>query len=66
MAVKRASKSQIVSMLRSRGLHARADWFERELPDLVDVGHNHSLLSMLDIDPATLTEADAAPVATRS
>jgi len=61
MGVKSARRVEIVSILRSRGLHARADWFERELPERVDIGHNHSLLSTLDIDQATLTEADAAP-----
>jgi hypothetical protein len=59
MAAKMARKAEIVSVLRSRGLDARADWFERELPELVDVLHNRSLLSTLSIDPVLLAEADA-------
>jgi hypothetical protein len=59
MAVKAARKAEIVSVLRSRGLQARADWFQRELPEVVDVGRNRSLLSTLHIDPVTLAEVDA-------
>ena len=43
-------KAEILSMLRSRGPHARADWVERELPDLVDTGKNAALLKMLGVD----------------
>ena len=53
-------KAEIVSVLRSRGLHARADWFDRELPDLVDTYKNGALLRMLDIDPATIPPVDLA------
>jgi hypothetical protein len=45
------SKTEIVSILRSRGKQARADWFERELPEIVDIGKNRSLLGTLEIDP---------------
>ena len=58
MAMKAARRAEIVSLLRSRGLQARADWFERELPEIVDLGHNRSLLSTLHIDPDGLTEVD--------
>jgi hypothetical protein len=61
MAGKHVRRTEIVSILRSRGLQARADWCERELPEVISVVRNHSLLSTLDIDPATLTEADAMP-----
>lgn len=61
MAVKNARKAEIVSILRSKRLNARADWCERELPEVVNVVQNHSLLSTLDIDPATLADADATP-----
>jgi hypothetical protein len=52
------NKAEIVAILRSRGKHARADWFDRELPDIVDVGKNRSLLTTLEIDPAGLHPAD--------
>lgn len=61
MAVKTARRAEIVSILRSRALHARVDWLQRELLEVVDVVRNRSLLSMLGIDPATLAEADAVP-----
>jgi hypothetical protein len=48
------SRAEIVAMLRSRGLHAWADWVERDLPDLVDTSRNAALLRTLDIDPAAL------------
>ena len=60
MAAKTARKAEIVSVLRSRGLEARADWFEHALPELVDLPHNRSLLSTLGIDPGTLAEAEPA------
>ena len=47
-------KAAIVATLRSRGLHARADWVDRELPDLVDTYRNAALLRNLDIDPAAM------------
>jgi hypothetical protein len=54
------NRAEIVSILRSRGKLARADWFEHELPDIVDIGSNRSLLSTLDIDPAGLQAVDAS------
>ena len=48
------SRAQVVSMLRSRGKTARAEWFERELPDIVDIAKNRSLLTTLGVDPADL------------
>jgi hypothetical protein len=56
-----ASKAEIVAILRSRGKNARADWFERELPDFVDTGRNSSLLARLEIDPAELSPVDRTP-----
>jgi hypothetical protein len=53
-------KAEILSMLRSRGLHARADWVERELPDLVDTGRNAALLKMLGVDPGAIPPARVA------
>lgn len=57
MAVTTISKARIVAILRSRGLAARADWFDRTLPDRVDIARNRSLLATLDIDPAALSPA---------
>jgi hypothetical protein len=54
----KVNKAEIVSILRSRGQHARADWVHRTLPDLVDTVQNHSLLQTLDIDPAVLTAVE--------
>ena len=48
-------KAEIVSILRVRGLDARANWVDRTLPDVIDTNENQSLLSStLDIDPAAL------------
>jgi hypothetical protein len=47
-------KAEIVALLRSRGLHDRADWVDRQLPQVVDTYTNGSLLRMLHIDPAAL------------
>ena len=47
-------KAAIIATLRSRGLHARADWVDRELPALVDTYSNAALLRNLDIDPAAM------------
>ena len=51
-------KSEIVAILRSRGKFARADWFERQLPDIVDTGKNSSLLATLQIDADALNATD--------
>jgi hypothetical protein len=45
-------KAEIVATLRSRGLHARADWVDRALPELVDTHLNAALLRTLDIELA--------------
>lgn len=52
-------KAEIVAVLRSRGLHDRANWVDRELPQVVDTYTNGSLLRMLRIDPVVLRR-DAA------
>ncbi|MBE1491522.1 hypothetical protein [Plantactinospora soyae] len=44
-------KGEILASLRSRGLHARADWVDRELPTMVDTHKHSSLLQMLGVDP---------------
>ncbi|WP_242624301.1 hypothetical protein [Micromonospora kangleipakensis] len=53
-------KTEIIATLRSRGLHARADWVDRELPRLVDTYKNDSLLRTLDIDPAAMSPVEVA------
>jgi hypothetical protein len=53
-------KAEIVAALRSRGLHARADWVDGQLPGLVDTEKNASLLTMLGIDSAGLSPAHAS------
>jgi hypothetical protein len=55
-------KAAIVATLRSRGLDARADWVDRELPDLVDTHKNAALLRTLDIDPAAMSPSESAPL----
>jgi hypothetical protein len=56
-------KAQIIATLRSRGMNERADWVDRDLPQLVDTLKNVALLRMLDIDVATMTPADPGPAA---
>jgi hypothetical protein len=53
-------KGEIISVLRSKGLNARADWVDRELPGLVDTRKNAALLRMLGVDPAGISPADVA------
>lgn len=53
-------KAEIIAVLRSRGLNARADWVDRDLPRLVDTYKNAALLQMLDIDPAAMSPVDVA------
>jgi hypothetical protein len=53
-------KAEIVATLRSRGLEDRADWVDRELPDIVDTYKNGALLRMLDIDPTIMQSVDVA------
>lgn len=53
-------KAEIVSVLRSGGLDARADWVDRALPEFVDTYRNAALLHMLGIDLATMSSVDIA------
>jgi hypothetical protein len=52
-------KAQLVSILRGRGLNARADWADRTLPDIVDTEANAALLKTLAITPESLQPIDA-------
>jgi hypothetical protein len=47
-------KAEIIRVLRSRELHERADWVDRQLPELVDTYKNGALLEMLGVDPAVI------------
>jgi hypothetical protein len=50
------AKSKIVALLRRRGQDTRADWVERELPEVVDTTRHGGLLATLGIDPARLDD----------
>ena len=47
-------KTKVVATLRSRELHGRADWVDRELPAFIDTSKNASLLRTLSIDVAAM------------
>lgn len=51
----------MVETLRSRDLHGRADWVEKELPALIDTARNASLLRTLGINVDAVA-TDAWPV----
>jgi len=53
-------KNVVVAILRSRDLHGRADWVDKELPALIDTARNASLLQTLGINVDTLSP-DAWP-----
>ncbi|MFE9207549.1 DUF5994 family protein [Micromonospora sp. NPDC007230] len=53
------ARHTIVSALRRRGQHTRADWVERELPERVDTTRHAGLLATLRLDPAELGESTA-------
>jgi hypothetical protein len=54
-------KSAIIAKLRERGLDARADWVDRELPDVVDPLRHGGLLATLHLD---LKELESPPTPT--
>lgn len=43
-------KLEVLATLRSRELHERADWVDRELPAFIDTVKNAALLRTLGID----------------
>jgi hypothetical protein len=49
-------KSEIINKLRLQGLHARAEWAHRELPDPVDTIVNAGILATLGVDPADFVD----------
>jgi hypothetical protein len=54
-------KADVVATLRSRELHGRADWLDREMPALIDTSKNASLLETLGIDVAAMS-VESRPV----
>jgi len=50
-------KAKILAVLRDRGLHDRADWVDRQLPDEIDPRENASILRMLRLDDDVLAAA---------
>jgi hypothetical protein len=54
-------KGRILDALRRRGLHARADWVDRTLPDRVDTARNAGLLATLELNPADLSDEPSPP-----
>ncbi|MGX6600878.1 hypothetical protein ACWKSP_01885 [Micromonosporaceae bacterium Da 78-11] len=58
-------KNVIITELRNRGLHQRADFVDKQLPDDVDPATHGGLLSTLHLDLSELTAAAAnRPAAT--
>jgi hypothetical protein len=53
-------KTRVIADLRSRQLHARADWVDRELPGLIDTYKNSALLQMLGIDLDAMARGEVA------
>jgi aspartokinase-like uncharacterized kinase len=53
-------KAEIIAILRARGLDTRADWVDKQLPELVDTYENNALLRILQIDETMLPPADPA------
>jgi hypothetical protein len=45
-------KHRILQILRDRGLHDRAEWADRQLPERVDLEKNSGLLTTLNITAA--------------
>jgi hypothetical protein len=53
------NKAEVIALLRARQLADRADWVDRQLPDLIDVDKNSGLLTMLNIDHRELSPVEA-------
>jgi hypothetical protein len=50
------SKPKVLQVLRSRGMHERAEWVDRQLPDVIDVERNASVLDLLGLDAEALSQ----------
>jgi hypothetical protein len=53
-------RSDIIAVLKSRGLDDRAAWAERQLPEAVDIEKNAALLRMLKVDTSDMTPVENA------
>ncbi|MEK8108334.1 hypothetical protein NKG94_31750 [Micromonospora sp. M12] len=53
------ARDRIVTALRDRGQQARADFVERELPELLDPAKHSGLLATLNLNPADLVDASS-------
>ncbi|GIF17466.1 hypothetical protein BJ973_009571 [Actinoplanes tereljensis] len=51
------AKDAVLAVLRERGQQARADFVDRELPDLIDSDKHGGLLATLNLDLAKLAAA---------
>jgi hypothetical protein len=54
-------KAKILTVLRERGMHDRAEWVDRQLPDEIDSQRNASILRMLRLDDDVLAAATVEP-----
>lgn len=54
-------KARLIELLRDRGLDARADWVDRQLPDEVDTVRNASLLDTLRLTATDVLSLAGAP-----
>jgi hypothetical protein len=54
------SKAAVLAVLRERGQHDRANFVDRELPDLIDPTRHGGLLTTLHLDLGELADADPA------
>jgi hypothetical protein len=59
--VTEVDKQRILQVLRDRGLSARADWVDRQLPSRVDLEKNAGLLATLHIRPSDLAGPPLPP-----
>jgi hypothetical protein len=50
------SKSKVLTELRRRGQHDRADWVDKSLPEDIDTARNAGLFGLLSLDVADLTD----------
>jgi hypothetical protein len=50
------ARAVVVTALRERGEHDRADFVDRELPERINPARHVGLLAMLHLDVAALTE----------
>ena len=61
MTVTTVSKPVLVKVLRRRNLHDRAEWVQRQMPDVIDLERNASLLDLLGLDAEALTAEKPTP-----